>query len=251
MTQLKNDLLVTVFEEMGHPIRYQIIDGNLWICAKDLAKPLGKTKNAITKQIALIPEDEKGVKVIHTLGGDQNITFITKTAALWMINKTNAKPGTLVYKFQWWCAKQLDELLTKGTVSLRDQRIAIFNDFCDSTKHIMFNDNVSKSTRIINSCMVINANAKCDHYDDNKDTDPPMSIENRLILKFGIKDPKIIRSVSISIGKLAKKKYIERYNDTPDIGNEMVFNRVKKGVYIYSPDIYELWIDDLIEAKLS
>lgn len=245
------DLLVTVFEEMGHTIRYQIEDDKLWVCAKDLAKPLFKTEDAIRVQIKSIPDDQKGVRVIYTLGGNQNMTFVTKAATLWMINRSNAKPGSLVYKFQWWCANRLDELLTKGKVSLFERRLNIAENWTKALLPTMTAPNTTNETKQFANAMVANTSNRLENYDEsNVNNDIPMGIENRLILKFNLKDPTEIRSLSIKIGKLACKKYKEIYKLPPNTGNELVWGQMQVSVKIYEPEDYEDWLDELIQKTI-
>lgn len=109
-------------DDESFEVRYKLINGQPWIVARDLAAPLGKTEQALRMQIQTIPEQWKGVSSIDTLGGPQSMQTINQKATLMLVNKTRCKPGSMVWKFQVWCATALDELLTKGSVSIEPPR---------------------------------------------------------------------------------------------------------------------------------
>lgn len=104
-----------------YKIRYNISDGQLWVCAKDLSQPLGVTDGAINKQIQSIPEQWKRTNSISTSTGAKNAIFINKKGALKIIMKVRTKQGSDIDMFQNWAVEKLDELLTTGKTELKPQ----------------------------------------------------------------------------------------------------------------------------------
>jgi len=103
-------------------VRYKLIDGKPWIVARDLAAPLGKTEVTIRCQISKLKDSWKGVDIFNTLRGPQNLTIVSKAGAIRIIERTSARPGSAVEKFQDWCTERLDELITTGRVDIRSQQ---------------------------------------------------------------------------------------------------------------------------------
>jgi len=86
-----------------HPVRLmQDMDGEVWFVAKDVCEAIG-LKN-VTKAIRSIPEDEKGLKIFHTLGGEQSLNVISESGRYRLTmrsTKIEAKP------FQDWVVKEV------------------------------------------------------------------------------------------------------------------------------------------------
>lgn len=67
---------IVPFEYGEHQIRTVVIDDSPWFVAGDLARVLGYSSTAAATRT--LDEDEKGVHILHTLGGDQGVTIINE-----------------------------------------------------------------------------------------------------------------------------------------------------------------------------
>lgn len=67
---------LSVFRFDGADVRTLVIDGELWFVAVDVAVILGYS--ATSAMTRTLDEDEKGVQILHTLGGDQECTVISE-----------------------------------------------------------------------------------------------------------------------------------------------------------------------------
>lgn len=106
-----------------HTIRYQIEDDDLWLCAKDLAKPLNKSESTIRDNLKDIPTDWRMSVQSTTNSGIQKFTFINKRAALKIIMKTRTSSGSKIDNFQNWAVTKLDELLSTGKAEIQNQKM--------------------------------------------------------------------------------------------------------------------------------
>lgn len=68
--------VVDVFRYAGHQVRTVIVDGDPWFVAADVASILGYSATAAMTRS--MDDDEKGVRSLHTLGGDQDMTVINE-----------------------------------------------------------------------------------------------------------------------------------------------------------------------------
>ena len=100
-------------------IRYQIKDDDLWICAVDIAKPLGVTDRSVRKNISTIPTEWFQELTVPGANGTRNALFVNKSGLLKILMKMNAKKGSIVDDFQNWAVTKLDELLTTGRTQIQ------------------------------------------------------------------------------------------------------------------------------------
>lgn len=68
-SQNMENFTVLLFKETNSEIRYHIDGNEIWTCAKDWAKPLGKSESTIRTNLEEIPTKWKGVRSTDTLGG--------------------------------------------------------------------------------------------------------------------------------------------------------------------------------------
>lgn len=113
-----NNLTSLLFKETNCEIRYHIENDEVWICAKDLATPLGKSESVIRNQIRKIPQEWlMSVQRTKPQNG-RPLCFINKKGAIKIIMKTRAKQGSMIDRFQNWAVEKLDELLSTGSTSM-------------------------------------------------------------------------------------------------------------------------------------
>jgi len=109
-----NALLSYQFEES--PVRVVMIAGDPWFVANDVARALGYTLAAnMTK---MLDDDEKGIHIVNTLGGDQSVIVISESglyAAVLKSRKDEAK------RFRKWVTGEvLPSLRKTGRYQMHD-----------------------------------------------------------------------------------------------------------------------------------
>jgi anti-repressor protein len=91
-----NDITPYVFE--GHEVRTLVgDDGEPRLVAGDVAKVLGYSATAAMTRS--LDDDEKGVQILHTLGGDQEVTVITESGLYSAILRSRIEG---VQRFKRW-----------------------------------------------------------------------------------------------------------------------------------------------------
>ncbi|AEH46743.1 BRO-N domain-containing protein [Parageobacillus thermoglucosidasius] len=84
---------IRIEEWNGHQIRFiEKLPGDWWAVAKDVASALGY--NHTPSMVRMLDQDEKGVHILHTPGGNQKMTIISETGiyeAIWNSRKPEAK----------------------------------------------------------------------------------------------------------------------------------------------------------------
>lgn len=76
----------------GHQIRFVQHKDEWWAIAKDVASALGY--NHTPSMVRMLDQDEKGVHILHTPGGNQKMTIISETGiyeAIWNSRKPETK----------------------------------------------------------------------------------------------------------------------------------------------------------------
>lgn len=89
----------------GHRIRFVQHKDEWWAIAKDVAKALGY--NHTPSMVRMLDQDEKGVHILHTPGGNQKMTIISETGvyeATWNSRRPEAK------EFKKWVKQTIKEL---------------------------------------------------------------------------------------------------------------------------------------------
>ena len=93
--------------EQNSQIRIIMIDNNPWFVAKDICEALGLAnhRDAISK----LDNDEKGVALTDTLGGQQELSIINESGmyALVMRSRDAMKEGTPQHKFRKWVTSEV------------------------------------------------------------------------------------------------------------------------------------------------
>lgn len=75
--------LSTILNFEGHDLAFiEREDGELLLRASDLAEPMEVKPEAIRRRLSSLDDEDKGVISIHTPGGPQNVTFLTRSGAL-------------------------------------------------------------------------------------------------------------------------------------------------------------------------
>ena len=85
-------------------------DGEAWFCAKDVCDILGLSNSR--KAIADLEEDEKGVSISYTLGGHQEMNFISESGLYALIFRSQ-KPEARKFR-RWVTHEVLPQIRKKG-----------------------------------------------------------------------------------------------------------------------------------------
>ena len=103
-----NDLMKFEFEGKG--VRTVLKDGEPWFVAKDVCEILDLTQTAGV--LRRIPEKQKGVQQMHTLGGIQNLSIISE-AGLYRLVLRSDKPQAEPF-IDWVTAEVLPQIRKTG-----------------------------------------------------------------------------------------------------------------------------------------
>lgn len=90
------------FQTEGSPVRVQVIEGEAWFVGKDVCAVLGISQHR--KLISDLDEDERGLLLVHTLGGMQRMTAVSESGLYQLIfqsRKAEAK------KFRKWVTSEV------------------------------------------------------------------------------------------------------------------------------------------------
>lgn len=103
------------FPVFSHPsfgaVRVVEHNGEPWFVAKDVASALGYAESSNPARLfQSVPEEWKGVKQIHTLGGEQQVLTISEQGLYFFLGRSD-KPGAL--PFQKWLAGEVIPAIRK------------------------------------------------------------------------------------------------------------------------------------------
>jgi BRO family, N-terminal domain len=115
---MSNALLAYQFEES--PVRIVLIAGDPWFVANDLAKALGYPRQQ--EMVRNLDEDEKGVHVVHSLGGHQETNIVSESGMYAAIFKSRRDEARRFRK--WVTSEVLPELRRSGRYQLLEDEPA-------------------------------------------------------------------------------------------------------------------------------
>lgn len=97
-------LTVFSFQE-SHLIRVVLIGGEPWFVAADVCGAAGIDTTAIRK----LDDDEKGLHLMHTPGGSQNVSIISEAGLYTLILRCRdaVKQGTIAWRFRKWVTNEV------------------------------------------------------------------------------------------------------------------------------------------------
>jgi prophage antirepressor-like protein len=95
--------IAVLFE--GAPIRVLEEAGDPLFVANDVCAALGVSRT----QLRRLDPDEKGVRLTHTLGGEQEVAVVTEAGLYSLIlrAKSATTPGTKAYRFRRWVTHEV------------------------------------------------------------------------------------------------------------------------------------------------
>ncbi|HCT9390578.1 TPA: Bro-N domain-containing protein [Enterobacter hormaechei] len=108
-----NALSVFSFQE-SHPVRVVMVDGNPWFVAKDVCDALRLVNSR--KALMSLDEDEKGVTLSYTPGGEQKLNIISESGLYTLILRCRdaVKQGTTAWRFRKWVTNEVLPAIRKS-----------------------------------------------------------------------------------------------------------------------------------------
>lgn len=219
-----DDLKIFTNEQFGS-VRTVNEDGNLWFCGKDVLNALEyKEGTAPAKAFQIVPSDWKGVKPIHTPGGEQELLFVSEQGLYLFLGRSDKKKaipyqryiaGDVVPSIRKHGVYMTDDVLQKA---LSDPRsiAKILNDLADEREARLAAESKIEKLEAENAVMA----PKADYFDDLVDRN--LNTNFRTTAKeFQIGEKKFIRM-------LEKHGYI--YKDYH--GNRLPYAARNNGLFV-------------------
>lgn len=116
--------LPQVFEYQGKHVRTIIIDGETWFVAKDVCDILELDNNR--QAVSRLDDDEKGVTIIDTLGGAQEMQIINESG-IYALTLTSRKPEAKEFK-RWVTHEVIPSIRQHGIYATDNVIDRILND---------------------------------------------------------------------------------------------------------------------------
>jgi prophage antirepressor-like protein len=100
-----SDISVIRFE--GKKVRIVNCDGNPWFIAKDVCEALELSNHSMA--IAALDDDEKGVSLTYTPGGNQNMRTVSESGFYKLIARSRkaTTAGTFAHRFTNWVFREV------------------------------------------------------------------------------------------------------------------------------------------------
>ncbi len=120
------DLAIFENKDFGS-VRVVEQDGEPWFVAKDVCNILGIDSSNVSRS-GFLDEDEKGLYIIQTLGGEQNILFVSESGLYSLVFRSR-KPEAKAFS-KWVRSEVLPSIRKTGSYSVTAQGIApVSQDF--------------------------------------------------------------------------------------------------------------------------
>ena len=101
---------ITVFNFLTNDIRVVILDGQPWFVAADICRVLENPN--VSQVIARLKDYEKGIQIVYTLGGNQEMAVISESG-LYRLILTSRKPQAEPFQ-DWVCQEVLPQIRKTG-----------------------------------------------------------------------------------------------------------------------------------------
>ncbi|WP_209025921.1 P22AR C-terminal domain-containing protein [Mannheimia haemolytica] len=116
---------LSTFNFENSAIRVIAVNGEPWFVAKDVCDAIGIDNNR--KALLALDDDEKGVTLSNTLGGQQEMNIISESGMYTLILRCReaVKKGSVPHRFRKWVtAEVLPQIRKTGQYSQNNQQIA-------------------------------------------------------------------------------------------------------------------------------
>ncbi|AHG83075.1 Antirepressor protein Ant [Bibersteinia trehalosi USDA-ARS-USMARC-189] len=124
-TQISTQSQLSTFNFENSAIRVIAVSGEPWFVAKDVCDAIGIDNNR--KALLALDDDEKGVTLSNTLGGQQEMNIISESGMYTLILRCReaVKKGSVPHRFRKWVtAEVLSQIRKTGQYSQNNQQIA-------------------------------------------------------------------------------------------------------------------------------
>lgn len=112
----------------GHEVRVLMINGEPWFVARDVVTALDMTwKTGGAGSTGPLDPDEKGLSIVQTLGGEQQVQVINESGLYTLILRSReaVTPGTTAHRFRKWVtAEVLPALRKHGSYTMPESSTA-------------------------------------------------------------------------------------------------------------------------------
>lgn len=146
LTVTDNDISVIRFEDKK--IRIVNCDGNPWFIAKDVCEVLELSNHSMA--IAALDDDEKGVSLTYTPGGNQNMRTVSESGFYKLIARSRkaTTAGTFAHRFTNWVFREVIPSIRKtGSYGVP---FAFLNDH--SKRKAAYDKKASKRGKDLQAC---------------------------------------------------------------------------------------------------
>lgn len=114
-----NSKSLSKFKFESHLVRTLAISDEIWFVAKDVMDALDYAQSSNpARVISHLPEEWKGVNLIHTPGGKQRVACISEQGLYFFLGRSD-KPKALPFQ-KWLAGKVLPSIRKTGSYSLFD-----------------------------------------------------------------------------------------------------------------------------------
>lgn len=142
----ESDISVIRFE--GKKVRIVNSDGNPWFIAKDVCEALELSNHSMS--IAALDDDEKGVSLTYTPGGNQNMRTVSESGFYKLIARSRkaTTAGTFAHRFTNWVFREVIPSIRKtGSYGVP---FAFLNDH--SKRKAAYDKKASKRGKDLQAC---------------------------------------------------------------------------------------------------
>ena len=142
----ESDISVIRFE--GKTVRIVNSDGNPWFIAKDVCEALELSNHSMA--IAALDDDEKGVSLTYTPGGNQNMRTVSESGFYKLIARSRkaTTTGTFAHRFTNWVFREVIPSIRKtGSYGVP---FAFLNDH--SKRKAAYDKKASKRGKDLQAC---------------------------------------------------------------------------------------------------
>ncbi|EMS1340524.1 Bro-N domain-containing protein [Salmonella enterica] len=142
----RTEISVIKFDDVQ--VRIVSINGEPWFVAKDVCAALELTNSRTALQ--MLDDDEKGVNLTYTPGGNQNMSIISESGFYKLIARSRkaTTPGTFAHRFSNWVFREVIPSIRKtGAYGVP---FALLNDF--SKRQAAYQQEASKRGYRLQQC---------------------------------------------------------------------------------------------------
>lgn len=188
---------LTPFVFQDHPVRTTLREDEPWFVAADVCRCLGIKQTS--RAVEALDEDEKGVTLTHTLGGQQEMILVSESGLYTLILRSRkaTTPGTIQHRFRKWITAEVIPAIRK-TGQYRPQETEEENLGSDRSRIYRMQEHIAVQKELIE------ANRQLLQYERDKENQRHIS----RMLEAGLPEQDVATLLGINI------KYVEYIRST-------------------------------------